>query len=123
MSEKHNFFADNNAEKQIDSKKVAALNDKLRKTFQGGQVMMTRGIQALDADMVGNILDAVRRADNFNADNDPYGEHDFGSVLVEGNKCFWKIDYYDKQLQYHSQDKSDPNVTTRVLTIMLAEEY
>jgi len=84
---------------------------------------MTRGVQSLGQDTVYKIMDAVRSADHFDPDNDPYGEHDFGSVTVDGNKYFWKIDYYDQELKFHSPDKSDSNVTTRVLTIMLAEEY
>ncbi|WP_347339793.1 DUF3768 domain-containing protein [Bradyrhizobium rifense] len=56
-------------------------------------------------------------------EHDPYSEHDFGSVSVDGTNLFWKIDYYDLSLQYGSNDPSDPAQTARVLTIMLAEEY
>ena len=55
--------------------------------------------------------------------NDPHQEHDFGSFEAEGHTIFFKIDYYDKQLQMHSPDPSNPAVTQRVITIMLAEEY
>jgi hypothetical protein len=54
---------------------------------------------------------------------DPYGEHDFGNFEVAGQKFFFKIDYYDPNLEFGSEDPGDPQKTTRVLTIMLAEEY
>jgi hypothetical protein len=65
----------------------------------------------------------VTKFSEFTADNDPYDEHDFGSFDLLGRKFFWKIDYYDKDLQYGSEDPSDPERTTRVLTLMLAGEY
>jgi len=59
----------------------------------------------------------IRNYDDFCHANDPYEEHDFGSFEADGHKIFFKIDYYD------SPDPSDPAVTNRVITIMLAEEY
>ncbi|WP_417789671.1 DUF3768 domain-containing protein [Terasakiella pusilla] len=35
----------------------------------------------------------------------------------------WKIDCYDKQMQFASEYPSDADATTRVLTVMLSEEY
>ncbi|HUB63143.1 MAG TPA: DUF3768 domain-containing protein [Methylocella sp.] len=49
--------------------------------------------------------------------------HDFGSFELAGQRFFWKIDCYDKSLEFGSVDPADPENTTRVLTIMLAEEY
>ena len=83
--------------------------------------MITQGVQALDD--VPSVLDQVRRFDTFTLDNDPYGEHDFGSFRYAGETVFWKLDYYDVDSAMHSPDPSDPTVTTRVLTIMLADEY
>jgi hypothetical protein len=60
---------------------------------------------------------------DFTSDNDPHGEHDFGSFTLVGRKFFWKIDYYDERCEFGSEDPSDPEKTIRVLTIMLAEEY
>jgi hypothetical protein len=68
-------------------------------------------------------VEAVQRFSDFSADNDPYGEHDFGCVTVDGRKVFWKIDYYDRDCLYGSECPADPTQTTRVLTIMLASEY
>mgnify|MGYP001083864709 FL=1 len=101
--------------------KITALNDHVRRSFTGCRVVITQGVQALDD--VPSMLDQVRRFDAFTPDNDPYGEHDFGSFLHGDITIFWKIDTYDVDLQMHSPDPSDPAVTTRVLTIMLAEEY
>jgi hypothetical protein len=36
---------------------------------------------------------------------------------------FFKIDYYDRTLTHHSSDPADPTVTSRIITVMLAEEY
>jgi hypothetical protein len=83
--------------------------------------VITQGVQAL-AD-VPSVLDQVRRYSAFTPDNDPYGEHDFGSFRHAEATIFWKIDYFDVDLQMYSPDSSDTAVTTRVLTIMLAEEY
>lgn len=103
--------------------KIARLNDNLRIYGQGGMILATRGIQALDENLSFRIAQAIREFDDFKPENDPYGEHDFGAVEVDGVRCFWKIDYYDLDLKMHSPDESDPNVTQRVMTVMLAEEY
>ncbi len=107
----------------LKSAKIAGLNDQLRRMFMGGKIMMTAGINALPDHTKAAILSAVRNFTTFTEDNDPHGEHDFGSFEVDGEKCFWKIDYYDKSLEAGSEDPADPEVTTRVLTIMLASEY
>jgi hypothetical protein len=83
--------------------------------------MITQGVAALD--QTAAVLKAVREFSNFTADNDPYGEHDFGSFVISGNQLFWKIDYYDSDLQMASLDPADDTITVRVLTIMLADEY
>lgn len=102
---------------------IKTLNDNFRKTFTGGQVLLTAGINAKPTDDVANILSMVRGFNKFTPDNDPYGEHDFGSFGYKGDKIFWKIDYYDLNNQYLSANPTDPNITNRVLIIMLAEEY
>ena len=106
---------------EINTAKIAALNDHARRSFTGCRVVITQGVQELDD--VPSVLDQVRRYSAFTLDNDPYGEHDFGSFLHGDITIFWKIDTCDADLQMQSPDPSDPAVTTRVLTIMLAEEY
>lgn len=103
--------------------RVRDLNDQLRKHRIGGRVVMTRGIAALGPEVVMRIDQAVRAFDAFNPNNDPYGEHDFGAVQVEGHMVMFKIDYYDVDLKIASPDPADANVTCRVMTLMLADEY
>ena len=102
---------------------IRDLNDKFRRELQGGTLLLTAGIIALGAEAQAHIIAAVQAFDAFSPDNDPYGEHDFGSVEVSGEKIFWKIDYYDLTHAMHSEDAADPSKTERVLTIMLASEY
>ena len=56
-------------------------------------------------------------------EHDPYNEHDFGSLETAGERVFWKIDYYDREVRFRSEDPADPTKTTRILTVMLASEY
>lgn len=102
---------------------IAALNDQARRSFDGCRVVVTQGIQALGEDALQAILSAVQQYGDFTCDNDPFGEHDFGQITHEGHSIFWKFDYYDLDFTMHSLDPSDPSVTARVLTVMLAEEY
>jgi len=105
--------------------RIAALNDLCRSAMGvAGRVIPTDGIRALDARVQSAIRERVETFDAFTADNDPYGERDFGAFEVESvGRVFWKIDYYDKSLEFGSEDPSDAAQTVRVLTIMLAEEY
>ena len=103
--------------------KIALLNDAFRTTFSGGNVMMTAGVDGLPDMVKCGALFEVATFSAFNEDNDPYGEHDFGSFELCSRKFFWKIDYYDKELQCGSEAPADPEKTARVLTLMLAEEY
>ena len=85
--------------------------------------MLTSGIQSLGQARVAEILAKIRAFDDFNPNNDPYGEHDFGKIEHDGDRVFWKMDYYDRAMEFGSIDPSDPTVTMRVMTVMLAEEY
>ena len=107
----------------ITASKIAALNDALRKRGEGGRILLTQGIQALEEKAVSDIIAKIRAFDEFTEDNDPYQEHDFGAITINGNKVFWKISYYDRNLKYASPDPSDAKVTCRVMTVMMADEY
>lgn len=112
----------------IDPKaqEIARLNDLIRQApglYPNTRIVVTEGILALDDADRSAIIEKVETFDDFNADNDPHGEHDFGSFGQGGERIFWKIDYYDLDLTGGSEDPSDPTKTVRVLTIMLASEY
>jgi hypothetical protein len=123
-SEQDNFACEgDNSPTNPRSSVIAQLNDQLRCHARGGQVAITSGVIDLGQGVVPLVLEALRNFDQFSPDNDPYGERDFGALTVLGHHIFWKIDYYDRNLQFGSPDPADPAVTTRVLTIMLAGEY
>ena len=102
---------------------IAKLNDSFRRTFDGGKLVITSGIDTKSDEEVGSILERIQSFNIFTEENDPYGDHDFGSLESKGDKVYWKIDYYDENMEYGSPDPANPEVTTRVLTIMLASEY
>lgn len=105
-------------------KRIRRLNDEARRG-EGINiaVVITPGVQGLGHDNIASAVAAISKFDDFSVDNDPYHEHDFGAITLSGEKLFWKIDYFDLQLKWHSPDKANPAVTQRVLTIMLASEY
>jgi hypothetical protein len=105
---------------------IRELNDQCRQAwgvYPNTRVVSTGGIMALTVEDRSAIYEKVQSFDSFTDDNDPHGEHDFGSIDHKGERIFWKIDYYDRACEFGSEDPADPTKTTRVLTIMLAEEY
>lgn len=108
---------------ELDTRKIRELNDHARQSFTGCRVVITRSIAELDEHVISAIIAEVRNYDQFTPQNDPYQEHDFGSFHLSDNHVFWKWDYYDLDYAMQSPDPSDPAVTARVLTIMLAEDY
>jgi hypothetical protein len=111
-----------NSESQ--ARRIATLNDLCRKAMGvAGRLFQTSGISALPVTDQSAIRERVETFNTFTPDNDPYGEHDFGSFDHNGERIFWKIDYYDTTMTKGSEDPSDPKQTVRVLTIMLASEY
>jgi hypothetical protein len=84
--------------------------------------MLTRAVAALDPITLAAIITAVREFDDFTPDNDPWGEHDFGQVRIDGLSYFWRVDAYDLVLEFGSPDPTDDAVTKRILTVMMAED-
>ena len=105
------------------SDRIRLLNDNFRTTLVGGQVVMTQGVAELPLDLKARIILTVQSFAEFDAENDPHGEHDFGSFELAGETYSFKVDYYSPDLTSGSEDPADPEKTARVLTIMRADEY
>ena len=105
---------------------VRALNDAFRTIAwgDGGRTVLTQGIDAKGLVVTLKVLRAVRAFAAFNEDNDPFNEHDFGSVEVDGEIIFFKLSYFASgDMDFGSDAPWDADLTTRVLTIMLASDY
>ena len=102
---------------------IARLNDALRKEGVGGTMMVTQGVFAVEGFDPLELAEALAAYEAFDADNDPHGERDFGRLTLWGEDCCWKIDYYDRELKFGSDDPADPSRTKRVLTVMLTAEW
>lgn len=107
----------------VKTLRIRTLNDTFRTILVGGKTLFTMGIQALGVGSVQGIVRKVQTFNDFTPDNDPHGEHDIGAIEHNGQKVFWKIDYYDENLEFGSEEPWNTEKTTRVLTVMLAEEY
>ena len=102
------------------TEQIRALNDQLRQKLSTGVAVITTGVAALGPQAVDRIVQTISVFDDFCHANDPHQEHDFGSFQAEGEAIFFKIDLYEEP------DVKNPNgepIASRVLTIMLAEEY
>ena len=101
--------------------RIRELNDHLRINHRGGEIVLTKAIQAKGADFIAELDDALTSI-MFGKDCDANDEHDFGSVVVKGIVVSFRIDYYALDRKSASLNPADQTVTFRVMTIMLAEE-
>ena len=106
-----------------DTDRIRELNDDLRQDLTSSYAVITPGVAALGQEAVDRIVKTIQVFDDFCHANDPHQEHDFGSFEVDGHTIFFKIDYYDKDLRFHSEDPADPEQTIRVGTPMLNSDY
>lgn len=102
--------------------RIRALNDRLRIYGIGGDIFLTRGVAIRGEDFAARAIRAVGDYDRFTDGSDPYEEHDFGSLTVDDAKLFFKVDYYDLERKFRSEDPADPTVTRRGLTEAQREE-
>ena len=104
----------------LNTERIRALNDELRRNLPYCHAVITGGVAALGPDAVARIVKTIAVYDDFCHANDPYQEHDFGSFDADGAVIFFKIDLYEEP---DVKSANGEPVVTRVLTIMLAEEY
>jgi hypothetical protein len=109
---------------QTSQMTIAELNDHFRQHNLGhGQVRIAPMVEMMPIEQRETLLAMVRSFNDFNEGNNPYGEHDFGSVEFEGKEYFWRIDYYsDDSYEYGTEDPHSPT-TRRVMTVMHSSEY
>lgn len=105
------------------AEKIRRLNDCFRRSFVGGQILLTQGVTALGPVLRDQLLRKVREFDTFDNRNDPHREHDFGAIDFAHTRYFWKIDYYDLAGEMASPDPANARQTRRVMTVMRADEY
>jgi hypothetical protein len=120
--------------------RIARLNDLARSAMGVAcTAVATVGFRSLPEADQSRVLELIETYDAFDEDNDPHGERDFGTIYQLGDGCwtterprvrdderervFWKLDCYDRDLRFGSEDAANPAITRRVLTIMLADEY
>lgn len=104
--------------------RVRELNDRFRQSGAGhGSLVLTRGVLEKGGTFAATAVQAVQDFNNFSDENDPWGEHDFGAVEIDGENIFFKFDYLDPTLKAGSENPANEGCTHRVLTIMLAKEY
>ena len=103
------------------SQNIRKKNDQLRQQIplvpMPHKFMMTSSVASLPEKQKFALFSKVANFNDFNEDNDPHGEHDFGTIFQDGEKYFWKIDYYDDDYQFHKEDGN------RVILLMHARDY
>jgi hypothetical protein len=83
--------------------RIRTLNDDFRRSFVGGLVVITAGVEAMPTEQRKFLLAKVRAFDVFTEDNDPRGEHDFGAIDERDVRYFWKIDCYDRATEFGAE--------------------
>ena len=93
------------------AERLRDLNDASRQAGPAGPAkwMLTDGIVGQGDAFIELAISAVCAFDGFPEGNDPYGEHDFGSLKVAGCAILWKIDYYDRALEFADRFDAFPD--------------
>jgi len=106
---------------------IAKRNDNFRnlvlqKALDYGKAVISRTFNVLDEELKQEAYEKIREFTDFNEDNDPYNEHEFGKLSISnGDNLYWKIDYYaDSNCELGTLHKAEAYL---VLTIMILEDY
>lgn len=108
---------------QNTASKTRELNDTFRRTGQGGVTLISMGVHELGAKAVVDIRKDIASITSFTSEDDPEGMRDFGSISHNGRLIYWMIEHYDKDISNEADDPSNPEETTRVMSIILSTEY
>jgi hypothetical protein len=105
--------------------RVRELNDFFRRDILNrdlGTLILTAGVAAFKDEIIATIIREVQTFEDFNEINDPHSEHESGAFEFSGMRYIWKIKYFLRGTKFCSPDKTDTEITHRVITIMRADE-
>jgi hypothetical protein len=108
------------------SEQVAQLNDAFRRDPAKGRFLVTAAVSDKGPVFIAKAAQIVADFNDFKKGDDPYGERDFFAFDLDGERLFFKIDYYDRNdssMTTGSEDPADETKTLRVGTLMLASDY
>lgn len=87
-----------------------------------GRIVVTPGVAAKGIHFVREAIVGCAVDGNFTDFTDPYADHTFGTLDVQGERLYWQVDLYDADCVSGSPSPSDPAHTHRVVTIMFPIE-
>jgi hypothetical protein len=91
--------------------------------FNGGNVMFTRAVAALGHEVQQEIIEALGRYDDRDANSDPGGEHEFRMITVQGHQILFTIDYFDRKLFRDPRATLDTKDVHRTVNVMLVNGH
>lgn len=117
-----------------DVKIVAAHNDLFRQSrclvipadmILPGVVVMTQSLAACEPEFIDRARIAIGEIDEFDPNNDPDCYHDFGSVEIDGQAVWFKIDMFEAGTRktYGAETPDVAERTERVMTLMFPSDW
>lgn len=117
---------------EINHDAIAQQNDEFWMSFGApngipGRVVMTQGVSDLGMASRLRMHQAIVAYDGFTEDNDPDAHHDFGEITIDVDgapvRIWFKLDLYDLRYETGSEQPDDPQLTRRVMTLLMPSEY